>query len=398
MKQGKKHHYLTLIALALLTSVLIVLLLRNRAILMSSEGNVADHQGLITPFNTTSSLVQKTSSHQTLSFPSLIPEKSFLFYEKLPIQDVSSLIKDCFQKNNGVSAGKICDIGNIRHYLKAVETDKIATERLSNSLLGIYNTALLKNNMHITAPNVSLVFEKDGRYISRDGVEAKASLYLASAHVQNFTLMNKLEKVAHRKFRLQHLKHSTSTLTYENIKRQELVAHIGESGIAKLAVAGTFFQDLVANTANWGYNDTGLVIIDVDHSPGTLEIYLSEASRLPGNIELDFSLHTVKLMLNSYQEMQRNEAPVIHSKVDMPQAFYARLLQLYIQACTKAIVQIEQELPALKEQQPSQKVNDILRESFLSMMTIARSKGDYTQYPLYELEEDNHATLALNTP
>ncbi len=304
-----------------------------------------------------------------------VPKKPILFYKGFIVKDVSRDISHCEKKTHGLSAGKICDIGGIRHYLKVVETENAHPGRKTNSLLGIYNLALLRNSLSVTVPSVFMAFEKDGSYPADIEVVAPASFYVASKTVQHFETGRELIKKIHRQQHLYQIKNPFLTQNLSSIKREQIVAKIGEHGLAKLAVAGTFFQDLVNNDGNWGFDNRGLVIIDVDNSPATLQEYLAEAARMPGNIELDFSMNTIIAMKKNYLDMLQKELPVIHHSVDMKGIFYQALVKIYIEACNRALMRIREKYPTLLSHIPTPVVNDILSESFLEAMDYARKNN-----------------------
>ncbi len=311
-------------------------------------------------------------------------QKPSLFYKGLLVRDVSENIENCGKKTHGKSAGKICDIDGVRHYLKVVETENEHPGSKTNSLLGVYNLALINNNLGVTVPSVFIAFEEKGAYPADEDVIASASFYVASKSVENFTTGSDLIKKITREHRLLQNKHPFLTQSLEVRKREQIVSKIGESGLAKLAVAGTFFQDVVNNDGNWGYDKNGLVIVDADNSPGSLAEYIAEAARVPRNIELDFSINTIKAMRKNYQSMLEKGLPVIHQSVDMDGLFYQSLVKLYIGACDKALLRLKTEYPTLPAEVPTTVVNDILSEGFLDAMACARHNGLFLEYKRYE--------------
>ena len=293
-------------------------------------------------------------------------------------------IGNCTKKKHGVSAGKICDIDSVRHYLKVVETEDKYADRKTNSLLGIYNLALLKNSLDVTVPEVYIVFEENGTYFLQDKTEVPAVFYVASKEVDSFTTASDLLKKMHRELLVQQQKNPHSTPNLASIKRQLIVSKIGESGIAKLAVAGTFVQDLISNDGNWGYNAQGLVIIDVDNSLSSLDEYLAEAARVHRNIELDFSINTIKMMQQYYAIMLQRSLPVIHPSVDINGIFYQTLIHLYLRACNNALLKIKKQYPELAVELPTKEVNNLLTESFIEAMIYARHNDFFSASKRYE--------------
>jgi hypothetical protein len=266
-----------------------------------------------------------------------------------------------------------------------VEAENNGIDRKTDALLGIYNLKIIKENMGVTVPEVSLVYEKRGSYFIDTTESASAEFYVASKQVANFTMDETLRKKINRDLQVHKAGNSSSQLSFASLRRAAVVRHIGEHGIAELAVAGTFFQDLVMNEANWGYDDHGLVIIDVDHSPSTMEEYLFEAARVPRNIELDFSINTVKLMKQRYERMLTKPAPSLHENVNMSPSFYKALLSLYITACSNAILKLNTDHEHLEENIPTGLVNSVLTKSFLSRMAFARENGFFTRFQRSEI-------------
>lgn len=316
--------------------------------------------------------------------------KPTLFFNQIHVKDVSREITQCGKKMYGLSAGKTCHIGGIRHYLKVVETEAKHPDRKTNSLLGLYNLAFIRNNLGVNVPIVFMTYEKNGVYPAEGDSDVPASFYVASKEVSNFSTGGELFKKINREFLIQKGKSLFLTQDLKSKKRNGVVEKIGEEGIAKLAVAGTFMQDLINNDGNWGYDDKGLVILDVDNSPSDLEEYLAEAARVPRNIELDFSLNTVKLMREFYEKMLKKSLPIVHPNLDMSDDFYKNLIKIYLSACDSAILKISGHAPTLPADLPKPIVNDILVESFIEARMLAREQNLLSKserYPSYPSEK-----------
>lgn len=321
-----------------------------------------------------------------------------VFYQGLLAKDISQQTKDCKKKRHGVSTGKTCEISNIKYYLKVMEPSDKAVACNRSELLGMYNLKFINQTMGITVPNVNLVYEKNGVFTTHSNDERSAELYVASQEVEHFTPGSQADKKAHKEYLIQKTRSILFNVDKKTLRRIELVKNMGESGIAKLAVAGTFCQDLVNNDDNWGYNRKGLVIVDADHSPHSLEEYLGESSRMPGNIELDFSLHTVLLMRLIYKKMLEKSPPKMEPGIDMARSFYKQLLQLYIVACDIAVSKITKIEPDLSPYKPSSIVNDALREGFLQLMQTARHDGLYSKYDRYSCDATAKDTGSTSIP
>lgn len=327
--------------------------------------------------------------------------ESSLTYFGLAVEDRTSDITGCKKKKFGTSAGKICNIGHVEHYFKVVKTDHSKKDKFTNSILGLYNLSFIKNNLCITAPNAGLIYEENGKYYSfTSDKEVVASHYVASKKATNFTTISELAIKTHRTFNLNQQKPSLSSNSEESslksIMRNNVISKIGELGLAKFAVAGTFFQDLISNDGNWGYDDQGLVIIDVDNSPSSFEEYFTEAVRVPRNIGFDFSVNTINMMIELYKEMLTKSPPIFHASFDMSDEFYQNLVILYIKACDLAILQIKVQLPSLKSDEPSHPINEILTHSLIEIMNNSRRDGLFSKYQRYQ--PDDGEKLRVNKP
>lgn len=291
----------------------------------------------------------------------------------LTIQPVTGMIRDCKQKTNGVSAGKLCLIKDRKYLLKVCEEGE--RDRYSNILLGMHNLYFVRENIGIDIPRIKLVHEKNGRYVSSSGDVMKAEKYLASEFIENFTGFKSIITQCTRSvIKLNHRKGSTpDEWQIRRAIREKVVEQIGEAGIAKLAVAGTFVQDLVMNEGNWGVANGKLVVIDADHSPQSVEEYLTEAMKMPGNINLDFSIQTLEHMAATYSQMLHKRPIKFHPKVDFTVENYEFLVSRFLTACTQAIDKIKAMHPHLPSGKPSKLVNGVLSN------TLRAQFLDYTQ-------------------
>jgi hypothetical protein len=313
-------------------------------------------------------------------------QKQNLFYHNLIVRDISGDSSDCTKKTYGVSAGKVCMIKGVRHFLKVVETDGRKHDRKTNSLLGIHNLQFVQQNLEVTIPKVFMAYEKDGIYSSSSSKEMNvpAQFYVSSQEVSHFKTGSALMKKATREFLIQQRRALPVTQRFEDIRRAHIVETIGESGVAKLAVAGTFIQDLVNNDGNWGYNEHGLVIVDADNSPANLQEYMAEAARVPRNIELDFSINTIKMMRDIYNAMLSRPLPSIHKSINMSGQFYQTLVKIYSCVCEATIAQIAGRYPDLADGTPTPEVNAILAQSFVDAMIRTQESDLFSEYPRYQ--------------
>lgn len=284
---------------------------------------------------------------------------------RLQVHVVTTLLSDCQKKSNGVSAGKVCLIKDKKHLLKACGNELGITDKYSNTLLGMHNLFFIKENMGVNIPNVRLVYEKNGQYISSDGQAVKAENYLASEFVEGFTSFKDISSRHTRMMRKSHhlRKVDLNDAIIQAGIREKIVGQMGEVGLAKLAVAGTFIQDLVMNDGNWGVANNKLVIIDADHSPQSLEEYLMEAAKMPVNINLDFSIQTLEHMISTYNQMLHKMPIAFHPKVDFTLENYRFLMGQYLIACNKTLDQIKTTQPGLPRDKPSKEINQALSDA-----------------------------------
>ncbi|CDZ77142.1 hypothetical protein BN59_01424 [Legionella massiliensis] len=312
-------------------------------------------------FNSTTVVPTPPSSQALPSVPLVAKDLSSNLQLQMGIQ-----LRDCQSKSNGVSAGKICLIQGKKHNLKAWGNVDGAEDRYSNILLGMHNLYFIKENIGISIPNIKLIYEKNGKYVSSVGQKVRAEKYLASEFVEDFNNFKDLSRNYTRTvIKANHFRKSTAPyLELEENIRENIIEQIGEEGLAKLAVAGTFIQDLVMNNGNWGIANNTLVVVDADHSPQSLEEYLAEATKMPRNINLGFSIQTLEHMATIYKEMQQKLPIRFHPKVDFNVEDYQFLVDQYLISTNQALEKLKATYPDLPSDKPSKLVNKALSDAF----------------------------------
>lgn len=239
-------------------------------------------------------------------------------YKNIPIIEISVLKQNCTKKVRGHSDGKICIIEEKKYYMKLFEDDH------QNQILGFYNIKFIKNNIGITVPNAQIFSEN-------------AKFYFASEAVPDFVSASSLN----------------SYKKDPNKYRDMLVEKIGENGISKLMVATTFIDDL--NLDNWGYDKNGLVIVDMDRAPRTLEEYILNAKMILESNSVPLTLNNIKEMREIYITMQTKPLPTIDATVDITPEFYQLILNVYIQSCE--LIMKDFHFSTLNERTPSSDIN-----------------------------------------
>jgi len=272
-------------------------------------------------FNSSHQLYRKSNAAKT-TLPA-----SQRYFKGLPVQDITFTAKDCKRKSDGCTSGKICNIDGKEYFLKVPET---ANDDL---LLAKYNLLLAEQNIGITVPTTKIFYE-DGEL----SPENKNKFFFTEQYKKNHYLATeKIEFTPARK--LQEMGFSTLFKFGRSINRDELVKKIGEAGIAKLGVAETFFGDF--NLGNWGYDQEGLAVVDLDKSPSWRGSWgyhnWWRTASLFTNFNVQFSIDNIKEMKNIYQSMQSKFSPRFHHSVDMSEEMYQKLLNIFITACDKII-------------------------------------------------------------
>lgn len=235
-------------------------------------------------------------------------------YKGYPVKDITGLTTSCRSKPSGYTPGKVCKIHNKTYFLKkeGFEGD--------DPLFSKYNFLFAKNNIGITVPKAKIFYEYNYDY------------YLATKEVRDFMPARVLKL------------HDASIRTDlgieddEEIHKPKLVEKIGKQGVAKLAVAETFFADF--NPGNWGYDKNGLVLVDLDKGPKLWYQYFTsarcdETSNLFRRVLL--SIDDVIEMQKIYRTMLTKPVPKLHASVDMHEDMYKALLDVYIESCQHII-------------------------------------------------------------
>ncbi len=282
----------------------------------------------------------KTVMEQYYSFFIYIPNN----WNSLTIRNVTGELQACSAPDywrTEANLKKICQLDGETYYLKAASP---------KSLKEAFARKFANHNLDIKAPDTELLYEANGVVHSYFGTPVNNEYYIASKAIAAFKAAVKLTG------------HYFFSAPAE--VRSQFVQHIGEDGIAKFAVASTFYDDL--NLNNWGFNSQGLVLIDVDEMPSQLSDFFLCAMtniRSLSHKSLTLSLNNILKMKAIYQEMKQKLLPKVHPDVDMPKKTYHQLIDTYLEACDCTIAKIQSELPALSSNTPAEHINNLLLSS-----------------------------------
>lgn len=331
------------------------------AVLALQEQSSYQTTPLSTKLANTSALIPSASMSLLSSAQVLQTNMSHL----LNFMKLGGPLKNCDVKRHGVTAGKICELKGKSHLMKAWESTEGNVDRFSNILLGMHNLLFAKENIGVKTPNLSLIHEPGGSYISSDGKMVSAEKYLASEFLEDFTNFDDLTRQTTRS--MMKASRSKAPVNRKHIQckiREQVIAEIGEHGLAKLAVSGTFIQDLVGNGGNWGIAKKELIIIDADHSPDSVEDHLIETVKMPSNIGIAFSIKTIEEMEKIYTGMKHKNPISFHLDVDFSMDEYQFLLDEYIRGCREALSTIKTTYNTLPDTYATSKINTVLVDAF----------------------------------
>lgn len=278
-----------------------------------------------------------------------------LAWDGVRVRNVTDSLEACHPPSHWrleVNHKKICRLEGKTYYLKAAT---------AFSLREAFARAFAEKNIGINAPETHYFYESKGRVHDFFGRPLKREYYLASQEVEGYKAAAELEADSCRPS-------STMSEQSKSCLRDNLVQKIKEEGMARFLVALTFYKDLHLN--NWGYNQNGLFLIDVDTMAedhlGFIDTAISNL-RPHNKHNIVFSLNNVKKMKLLYEKMLLKSPPTVHGSVDMSQDMYTALLQDYIEVCEGAIRRIKAEAPELGRAAASPIVNAILLQGFQSL-------------------------------
>jgi hypothetical protein len=307
----------------------------------------------------------------------------------------------CTRKDAGLNPGKICIISGVKYYLKsapsiAADTRDDSFDRTAHLLLlAKYNLTLLQKKLGIHVPEIDFFYEKGGHYTDKDGKTIVSEFYCGSKFIADFTSigcfyetinMQEISKKVKRSLKKDRSLASDIPTLIDIHIRNELVKKIGEDGIAKLAVAGSFIQDLINNNGNWGYDANGLVIIDADTSAHNVDGFFETAKALPGELlknKIALSISDVEKMVSLYDAMLESPPPALHTDVNILKDDYDLLIRAYKNACQEVIAHLRQQSPVIPEKMP----NKIVNLEMEKQLTIA--------YEDYKLRQDGPLSTSL---
>lgn len=209
---------------------------------------------------------------------------------------------DCYDKTEGVSAGKICNINGSKHMLKCTG-QPIDLQVSPDNISGHENLEFLKE-LDILVPETFFVYERNGT-LTHSGRKLQCESYLASKFEEEFTSAGKILEKARRKKIKFHIEN-------KDFVKDTIEGSIGgHDQVAKLIVASTFIYDIANNGGNWGSLNNNLFILDADLTPtNTLDFYsnaINTISSIGGEFQLEISGDTLNDMLVLYQKIQLNQ-------------------------------------------------------------------------------------------
>ena len=265
----------------------------------------------------------------------------------LKTTDITEQAMTCRANRYGGTPGRVCLIADKTFYMKGIVKSETAKKEM-------FNQKFVKEMMGITVPVSKIFHEKDGvvfyKYGPLAGKKGSANFFIASEAVDGFV--------------------SASDANFDYSDMRKIIEKIGETGVANLAVANMFFKDLCPE--NWGYNQHGLVLIDVDSSPHDLQGYFSLAmDGLDPSNRVTLSLDNLREMRKIYKEMLAKPLPSIDGKTYISKQVYTTVLESYIQASTDAIAVIQTQHASLDSSKHYKCVNDALKNSIRSVSISA---------------------------
>ncbi|MBI2786247.1 MAG: hypothetical protein HYX60_08100 [Legionella longbeachae] len=213
------------------------------------------------------------------------------------------------------------------------------------------------------------MYEKNGNFRTTGGEIIHSEYYLGSKYLEEFETFRMFYEKTKKQIIKNTFRLNKSRFSEDEVRQiifDKFVNKVGEHEFAKLAVSGTFIQDLVMNFGNWGIVNNQIAVIDADHSPQSIDEYMTETKKMPGNIEIPFSLNTVLHMKSIYESMLKLGPIKLGLSVDMPDKQYSILVKYYLNACHLAIDNIKKDFPTRDPNQRSKEINLILSEAFLT--------------------------------
>jgi len=300
-------------------------------------------------------------------------------YKNIPINVLSNTsMKKCTDKNEGGNAGKICIIKDNKYLMKVVNTGNLNDNIITtNVLLSEYNFKLLQN-IGLKVPTTRLFYEKDGFYRDRNNRVIPAEFYHASQFINDFHTFESFSNQIKANIRNGEYKAIyNSNLSNQEIIRAELVKKIYEKGIAQLAVASTFIDDVITNQSNWGLANNDLYIIDVDNAPQSLDDYYSLATSMPLFFKIKgipLSLNTLEEMKKIYKNMLDEPIPILHQDVDISADVYQLLIKSYLKSCEDTSVAIKLQYPNHSNEEPNNIINRELEKNLQDNLSPHRNQ------------------------
>lgn len=276
-----------------------------------------------------------------------------LSWNGFPVRNVTGLLEACSAPSYNrieVHTKKTCDIAGIKFFMKAVSSDS-AREAFAREFA--------IKNIGVKAPDTQFMYEAEGIAYTIFGLPLESEYYIASQAIEQFI------PAAQAIPSWDTVLGWDAQTGYRDAMRANIISAIGEYGLAKCAVALTFFSDMHLN--NWGFAKGKLVVIDVDTMPDHLGSFITvavENIRTAVYHGMELSLNNLKKMKSIYQSMQHKSVPQMPGSANLKQADYDQLLEIYIESCDYAIDKVSAALPTLGANDYSSKINYILASGF----------------------------------
>lgn len=238
---------------------------------------------------------------------------------------------NCWGKRQGISSGKVCQIGADTYFLKSLQQRPSMQERNAEPgkpgmvTYEEFNRQFVRQNIGARAP-VTRFFREATKY-------GHEELYLAGKKVDGLKFVS----------------------SWDGQKNRD---------VARYAVAATFIRDL--HNANYGYQDDALVFIDVDsvdQVPGSVLDYLNIALHFFGWRVESMSLQNFIEMKEIYEKMQHTPLPKFHDDFKLTNEVYQDVLRIYIKACDDVIAHASKRKHAGYANTPDAKLNYAWKES-----------------------------------
>lgn len=247
----------------------------------------------------------------------------------IDVEDITKDIKFCSVNKIGSSPGKRkCKLDGELYYLKPVKNHRASREE--------FNRRFAREMFGIKAPMTRFFRANDVIYISSQALDGFKPACSADPHTNPINA-------------------SEISIAYKRI---------GLQGVALLTLARIFFYDLIYNCRNWGYDNEGLVLIDIEESPLIYSEYLMRAFFGITDARMQYSLRQISAMGNILREMSQRPLPAYHNQNGLSYPLYIAVINSFLNACIATIDTAKQYSDIAFEQEDTI-VTAIFREELL---------------------------------